>query len=153
MEIKTPNAFDPDGLAAIIAQTFHRMTLVDPKPLETLDEFPSPISETMIKVLIEQTARESGTSEAAIREMCHGREALAAYVGFDFALRCVAAVLVDPLADHRADFQEAARVTSSAFRDEERCDIRFINALGDVNERFRLRTSFASPHDHDGDGS
>lgn len=117
------------------------MTLDEPKPLETLGEFALPITETLIKVLIERPAIAFGASPATVRAMTDGRTALAAYVGFDFAMRCVASVLLNPLGDHREAFEEAARMSSVALHDDPGSDVRYDD--GDPNDRFRLRGAFA----------
>ena len=144
--MNTQAPLDPDSVAAIIAQTLHRMTLDDPKPLETLGEFAVPVTETLIKVLIERPAIAFGASPTTVRTMTDGRTALAAYVGFDFAMRCVASVLLNPLGDHRAEFEEAARLSAVALHGDPEIEIHYADA--GIDERFSLRRSFA-PSEHD----
>ena len=101
--------FDSDTLAAIVAHTMYRLTCENDEALGTLGETAPSLTDTMTNVLLEQTALALCVKPAVAEKLSAGLVALAAYTGFEFALRCVAAVIPAPLGDHRPAFRRAAR--------------------------------------------
>ncbi len=101
--------FDSDTLASIVAHTMYRLTCENDESLGTLGEPAPSLTDTMTNVLLEQTALAFSVKPIVAEKLSAGLVALAAYTGFEFALRCVAAVMPAPLADHRPAFRRAAR--------------------------------------------
>jgi len=100
---------DPDTLAAIVAHTMNRLTCESGETLGMLGETAPSLTDTLTNVLLEQTAMALSLRPSVAEKLNAGLVALAAYTGFEFALRCAAAVIPAPLADHRPAFRRAAR--------------------------------------------
>jgi len=93
-------------VVSVISDTMARLA---GKPGATLAEPMQPLTETLAGVLLHAPALELGLDGGAAAELACDRNELAVFVGFDFAMRCVAIVLADPLADHCDAFRSAAR--------------------------------------------
>jgi len=93
-------------VVSVISDTMAR---VAGKPGATLAEPVQPLTETLAGVLLREAALELGLDAGAADALASNRNELAVFVGFDFAMRCVAIVLADPLADHCDAFRSAAQ--------------------------------------------
>lgn len=81
-------------------------------------DFALPLTESLPRVLLEQTARSFALGPVETASMIGGRLPIAAFAGFDFALRCVAAVIEHPLGDNRSTFREAAFASAAILSDD-----------------------------------
>lgn len=103
--MKRSELIDPSTVVALISETMARLAT---ERGSTLSEAAKPVTETLADVLLREPALTFGLDSAGVDALASGRNELAAFVGFDFAMRCVAIVLGDPFVDHRAAFRSAA---------------------------------------------